>query len=694
MKLSVCLILKNEGQTIYRCLDSMKTFVDEWIIGVDSATTDNTLEEVERFIDDIGLYYTKDLDNGNNDLWYESEDDENHRGIIYNYDWQDSFSDARNEGMDKATGDFILIMDGHEYFPDNWFNITENKSLPVKSLIPKILDKVEAEQSDEAFLMLYQQPFVGQMPNNYFLQPRIYRNGIGKDGKNKLRFGRAAHNVIRNSNPDKTIHFPEIILIHDAPADNRHERAEQRAKMNIKQLQEDLKKNENDSRAYFYLGNTYMEVKDYKKASEAFYKYLSLDRPNTEEKYQVAFHLGICHKEMKEEKLALDAFHTATRISPRRRDAYLLIGDVYFDQKHWQEALHFYNSALLIKPECSRMFSNGAAHTWMPYQRAAYAYKEMGDMQKAVAHIRRAQKYVQTPEWDEFVNECRGGKEKNILFVDAIGSFTQPFIDAFKSKYNVVVTKRFDRYLAEWADCIWQEWGDGNLMENTCPEKTIVRIHGYEAYTNMGMLQQIPWEKFKSVVFVAEHIRDMFQAPSLNGQVRIIQNGVDTEKFYIKNNNRDTKNIGIAGYMNVKKNPLRLANYIKNNPDYTFHLRIEWQDNFLKTAFEFETKDCKNIVTHSRYNDLSDFWNQMTYVISTSDIESFSFNVGEAMACGCHPLVYPWLGADKIWPADSFIKGDKLKSKPARTMQEERDYIVQNYPLSQALEEMEKELVK
>ena len=146
--------------------------------------------------------------------------------------------------------------------------------------------------------------------------------------------------------------------------------------------------------------------------------------------------------------------------------------------------------------------------------------------------------------------------------------------------------------------------------------------------------------------------------------------------------------------MNVKKNPMRLAKIIRDNPDYIFHLRTEWQDPFLKSSFDYEVEGCNNIVYHGRYDDLNDFWNQMSYVISTSDIESFSFNIGEAMAAGCHPFIYKWKGADKIWPEDAFIKGDKLKEKPLRTMEEEREYITQNYPLNRVLIEMEKELIK
>ena len=136
---------------------------------------------------------------------------------------------------------------------------------------------------------------------------------------------------------------------------------------------------------------------------------------------------------------------------------------------------------------------------------------------------------------------------------------------------------------------------------------------------------------------------------------------------------------------------MRLAQYIIDNPDYTFNLRVDWQDPFLKDAFEHTTRGCKNIVYHARYDDLNDFWNQMSFVISTSDIESFSFNIAEAMSAGCHPLVYPWKGAEAIWPADSIING-KLDFTPSRTMEEEREYIKINFPLEATVKAMKKEL--
>ena len=78
------------------------------------------------------------------------------------------------------------------------------------------------------------------------------------------------------------------------------------------------------------------------------------------------------------------------------------------------------------------------------------------------------------------------------------------------------------------------------------------------------------------------------QVPSLNGNACLIPNGVDTEKFFIKNTDvRDVKQIGIAGYMNEKKNPYLLLKIIKENPETIFNLRIDWQSPFWKETFDY-----------------------------------------------------------------------------------------------------------
>ena len=89
MKISTCLIVKNESENIGRCLDSIKNISDE-IIVVDTGSTDDTVEIAKSF-----------------------------GARVYFYGWDNNFSNARNHALDKATGDWIIFLDADEYFGPN-----------------------------------------------------------------------------------------------------------------------------------------------------------------------------------------------------------------------------------------------------------------------------------------------------------------------------------------------------------------------------------------------------------------------------------------------------------------------------------------------------------------------------------------------------------------------------------------------
>ncbi len=85
MLLSACLIVKDEQWTIRKCLESLQGVVDEIII-VDTGSTDDTVPIAQEY-----------------------------GAKIYNFPWNDNFSDARNESLSHASGEFILVIDADEY---------------------------------------------------------------------------------------------------------------------------------------------------------------------------------------------------------------------------------------------------------------------------------------------------------------------------------------------------------------------------------------------------------------------------------------------------------------------------------------------------------------------------------------------------------------------------------------------------
>jgi len=81
---SLCMIVKNEEQHLAKCFKSVRPIVDEMII-VDTGSNDRTREIAKVF-----------------------------GAKVYDYKWDDDFSEARNFSISKASGKWILIMDADE----------------------------------------------------------------------------------------------------------------------------------------------------------------------------------------------------------------------------------------------------------------------------------------------------------------------------------------------------------------------------------------------------------------------------------------------------------------------------------------------------------------------------------------------------------------------------------------------------
>ena len=84
IEISLCMIVKNEEKVLGRCLDSIADLMDEIII-VDTGSTDRTKE--------IAKKYTEQ---------------------VYDFQWNDDFSAARNFSFSKATKDYIYAADADE----------------------------------------------------------------------------------------------------------------------------------------------------------------------------------------------------------------------------------------------------------------------------------------------------------------------------------------------------------------------------------------------------------------------------------------------------------------------------------------------------------------------------------------------------------------------------------------------------
>ncbi len=86
LTLSLCMIVRDEEEMLPRCLEAIKDGVDEMVI-VDTGSRDKTVEIAESY-----------------------------GARVLHHTWTGDFGEARNVGLDAATGDWLIIVDADEVF--------------------------------------------------------------------------------------------------------------------------------------------------------------------------------------------------------------------------------------------------------------------------------------------------------------------------------------------------------------------------------------------------------------------------------------------------------------------------------------------------------------------------------------------------------------------------------------------------
>lgn len=201
--ISLVMITKNEEAKLKRCLNYIKNFVDEIII-VDTGSTDNTKNIAKSF-----------------------------NAKVYDYTWDNNFSNARNFAISKSTSDWNLILDSDEFITkinyDNLHNfINSNNNIIGKIKIINIFEQDGEIRNSSQFISRL-------APKNIYFTGRI-------------------HEQLNLDLPRENI---EIEVEHDGYLNtNKFER-------NINLILTELKENPNDSYLLYQAAKTFYNNKKY-----------------------------------------------------------------------------------------------------------------------------------------------------------------------------------------------------------------------------------------------------------------------------------------------------------------------------------------------------------------------------------------------------------------------------------------------
>jgi len=327
--ISLVMIVKNEELGLEKAITSCRNFVDEVIISVDDASTDRTMEVAKKFADKV-----------------------------ITHKWTGSFSEARNNVQKHAKTKWILYLDGHEYVKE-YGNLVENLKTDASVIFIKVI-------MESGFTFYY---------------PRIVRKEV-----------KWQHKVHNTPKAKGSVKYDNFVIIHDRVNLQSKKSAEirekQRTEMLESELGPDVKNDKKDVRANFYLGNLYLDTKEFKKAIP-YYKRVVKYGERKNQKWLACFHIGICYNELKKPLYALHWFWKGEKQQPNRWENAKMLGTTYAFLGWNKKALEYWIDSFKINTG-GFMFNpilRNDAETW---DFISLAFAVLGEVEKSRTACRQA----------------------------------------------------------------------------------------------------------------------------------------------------------------------------------------------------------------------------------------------------------------------------------------------------------------
>ncbi len=311
-----------------RCLESAKEIADEIIIA-DTGSADKTKE--------IAARYT---------------------GKVYDFEWCDDFSAARNFAFSKATKKYILWLDADD--------VLLNEDAEAFKLLKKTLDT-----SVDVVFMKYvlSRDALGKPVFSFYRERLIKRCPHAK-------WVEPVHEVI--------VPFGKT-LYSDVQVSHMKEKERTKSGRNRKIIEKYLKNgNTLSPRLFFYYARELRDEGQSAKAAKAYERFINEGRGWKEDLICACTDVSALFKALNNPKKELQYLFKSFEFAPPRAAAAYSLGQYFLNAGKFENAAYWFETALSLKPPAdSPAFSNAEHYTFLPSIWLAVAYDKMGDLKKA-----------------------------------------------------------------------------------------------------------------------------------------------------------------------------------------------------------------------------------------------------------------------------------------------------------------------
>lgn len=320
---SLCMIVKDEEKTLERCLNSVKSFVDEIII-VDTGSTDSTKYIANKF-----------------------------NSQIYDFKWINDFAVARNYSFSKATSDYIVWLDGDDFIDQENIN-------RIKEMISNFdisYDYVSAE---------------------YIL---------GRNIEGKINYSLRRNRFVRRLMCFKWIgHVHEYLEVYGKELEGsfsiEHGKVKVHTNRNLSIFREMEEKGENFSpRDIFYYSNELKDNGFYNEAIKGYRKFLETRQGWIEDVKSSYSKIIDCLKILnKREEIPNIAFESF-KVDVPRADICCSLGEYYLENGVYNQAAFWYRTAMDCRHESGSLAMDYRDYyTSIPSLQLSICYYNLGNL--------------------------------------------------------------------------------------------------------------------------------------------------------------------------------------------------------------------------------------------------------------------------------------------------------------------------